>query len=128
MHRVAQKLVGTHDFRGFSEEMALDKSARRTILKIAVRARQDEVHIDVIGTAFIRGMMRRISGGLVEVGRGLRPEEQVSNLLDPRIRDSLQWPRVLPAQGLCLMRIRYGRSYYGQSQFIEEDNTGKDNE
>jgi tRNA pseudouridine38-40 synthase len=66
----------------------------------------DEVRIDIEGTAFMRGMMRRISGFLLEVGRGHRPAEDADILLGPR-RDSLQWPVVLPAKGLCLRRVIY---------------------
>jgi tRNA pseudouridine38-40 synthase len=63
----------------------------------------------VVGTAFLRGMMRRMAGVLLEVGRGYRPVLEVSKLLDTEERRHLQWPVVLPAKGLCLMRIRYGR-------------------
>jgi tRNA U38,U39,U40 pseudouridine synthase TruA len=48
-----------------------------------------------------------MSGALFEIGRGIRPVVEVSKLLDPEQRDKLQWPVVLPAKGLCLMKIRY---------------------
>jgi tRNA pseudouridine38-40 synthase len=59
-----------------------------------------------VGTAFLRGMMRRISGALLEIGRGHRPADEMARLLTDG-RDSLQWPVVLPAKGLCLMEVRY---------------------
>lgn len=109
MHEAAQTLVGSHDFRGFSEEVDPAANSIREVFSIHVRAHQQEVWVDVVGNAFMRGMMRRISGALYEVGRGHRPAEDLEQLLDPQRRDALQWPVVLPARGLCLMRIRYGR-------------------
>ncbi len=109
MQKTAQVLVGSHDFRGFSEEVDPNANPVREIFSISVRKSGREIWIDVVGNAFMRGMMRRISGGLYEVGRGKRSAEEFEMLLDPRQRDDLQWPVVLPAKGLCLMRIRYGR-------------------
>jgi tRNA pseudouridine38-40 synthase len=110
MNIAAMPLLGSHDFIAFTEE--LDKSVqntRRTLYKINVKQVRDEVWVDVVGTAFLRGMMRRIAGALFEVGRGKRPVEEVSRLLEKEGQDQLQWPVVLPASGLCLMRVRYGR-------------------
>jgi tRNA pseudouridine38-40 synthase len=110
MQAGAQALVGDHDFRAFTEELDPSvENTRRTIRSFKVRALRDEVWVDVVGTAFLRGMMRRMAGALFEVGRGNRPVEEVSRLLDLEERNRLQWPVVLPARGLCLQRVRYGR-------------------
>lgn len=110
MREAARHLVGEHDFLAFTEELDPGvENTRRTLYSVDVRRAKDEVWVDIVGTAFLRGMMRRMSGALLEVGRGHRPPEEVAALLDPNRRDGLQWPVVLPANGLCLMRIRYGR-------------------
>lgn len=106
----AEALVGEHDFLAFTEELepTVENTVRR-LHKVTVKQVGDEMWVDVVGTAFLRGMMRRMSGALLEVGRGHRDVEEVSMLLNPEQRDRLQWPVVLPARGLCLMRVRYGR-------------------
>lgn len=110
MQRAADLLRGDHDFLAFTEELEPHvENTRRTLHSLQVTETRDEVWVDVVGTAFLRGMMRRMAGSLLEVGRGKRPVVEVSRLLDPKERSSLQWPVVLPARGLCLMRIRYGR-------------------
>lgn len=110
MQEGAKLLVGRHDFRAYSEELdPWIENTVRMLFSLSVRQVRDEVWVDVVGTAFVRGMMRRMSGVLLEIGRGLRPVEEVSRLLDIEERNSLQWPVVLPACGLCLMRVRYGR-------------------
>lgn len=107
MNAAARHLIGEHDFRSFSEELEPTANSVRTIFASSVRPVRDEIWIDVVGTAFLRGMMRRIAGALLEVGRGARPPEDIRRLLDPST--DLQLPEVLPARGLTLMRIRYGR-------------------
>jgi tRNA pseudouridine38-40 synthase len=110
MERAAGALLGTHDFRAFTEELEPHViNTTRRLMRFDVRRVRDEVWVDVVGTAFLRGMMRRMAGALLEVGRGKRPVEEVSRLLDIEKRSSLQWPVVLPANGLCLMRVRYER-------------------
>lgn len=110
MHQAAQRLVGRHDFRAFSEELPATANAVRRLFRVEVVRRGREAHIDIVGTAFLRGMMRRISGALVEIGRGYREESEIDALLDARTRDEIQWPVVLPARGLTLMRIRHGKN------------------
>ncbi|HEY0867142.1 MAG TPA: tRNA pseudouridine(38-40) synthase TruA [Fimbriimonas sp.] len=110
MQGAAKALQGDHDFLAFTEELdPRVENTRRTLVRFAVAKHRDEVWVDVVGTAFLRGMMRRMAGALLEVGRAKRSVEEVSRLLDPKERSSLQWPVVLPARGLCLMRVRYGR-------------------
>ncbi len=109
MQQAAQALLGDHDFKAFTEELDPHvENTRRNLFSFDVRQSRDEVWVDVVGTAFLRGMMRRMAGALLEVGRGYRPVEEVSRLLSEE-RNNLQWPVVLPANGLCLMRVRYGR-------------------
>jgi tRNA pseudouridine38-40 synthase len=108
MQSAASALTGDHDFRAFTEELEPHVyNTRRTLFSVQVKQVRDEVWVDVVGTAFLRGMMRRMSGALLEVGRGRRPVEEVSRLLDIEERNHVQWPVVLPAKGLCLMRVRY---------------------
>lgn len=110
MKLAAERLVGTHDFRAYTEELEPTvNNTVRTLFSIEVRQVRDEMWVDVVGTAFLRGMMRKTAGVLLEVGRGYRPVEEVSRLLDIEERNSLRWPVVLPARGLCLQRVRYGR-------------------
>lgn len=134
MKEAAEAIVGEHDFRGFTEELDGVENTVRKLFQVTVtgvenseapkptdhrssitdhesripnpESRIQETHIDIIGTAFLRGMMRRISGALLEIGRAHRPVQDMARLLTEE-RDSLQWPVVLPAKGLCLMEVKY---------------------
>lgn len=116
MQEAAASLVGRHDFRKFGEELEGIENTVRVLFSVDVLERRDEIWIDIVGTAFIRGMMRRISGALLEVGRGMREPSDIARLLqgDPEVALS----EVLPARGLTLMRIRYGRrAWPGENEF-----------
>jgi tRNA pseudouridine38-40 synthase len=109
MRKAAQALVGRHDYRAYTEELdpRIDNTVR-TLHRVEVKAVRDEIWLDVEGTAFLRGMMRRMAGALFEVGRGMRPVEEVAALLTDR-RSQMHWAVVLPARGLTLMKVKYGR-------------------
>ena len=108
MQNAAKLLEGRHDYRAFTEELQphIDNTVR-TMRTVAVRQVKNELWIDIVGTAFLRGMMRRMSGALLEIGAGKRRIETIPNLLSDQ-RNGMHWPVVLPAKGLCLMKVRYG--------------------
>jgi tRNA pseudouridine38-40 synthase len=111
MQAAASRLKGRHDFRAFSEQLKEDANTVRRVTSCRVGRVRDEVVVTIRANAFLRGMVRRIVGGLVEVGLRRRTVEGFASLLDPGRRDSLTWPVVLPANGLTLIQVDYGRRY-----------------
>ncbi len=109
MRSAAALLAGNHDFKAFTEELGQEvENTKRTLFRTSVWKNRSGWHFDVVGTAFLKGMMRRMAGAIVEVGLGKRPVSDLGALLDPARRDALTWPVVLPAKGLTLMKVRYG--------------------
>ena len=97
MHDAAQQLVGTHDFAIFTVADPEVSSTIRTIETIAVERDGDVVRITVTADGFLRSMVRRIAGSLIEIGRGkLTPEALFAEA---------RW--TAPAKGLVLRTIRY---------------------
>lgn len=109
MQEAASCLLGAHDFRAFAEEIDGTINCIRELSKVEVKRKGDEVVVTLVGSAFLRGMVRRITGGLFEVGRGKRTVEEFADLLDEQRREKLKWPVVLPAKGLTLWKVLYGR-------------------
>ncbi len=64
----------------------------------------DLVHIDVIGSGFMRNMVRIMVGTLVEIGKGRMPPEYVSSCLT--VPGAKAGPTA-PPHGLCLMEVYY---------------------
>ena len=70
MHEAAQALVGTHDFKPFTVADPEVSSTVRTIQSIAVVREGDRITLTVTADGFLRSMVRRIAGSLIEIGRG----------------------------------------------------------
>jgi tRNA pseudouridine38-40 synthase len=109
MHRAAQSLAGTHDFRSFESAWPQRTSSVRTIFEIVVeRATGDErdiVHVEIEADGFLYNMVRSIVGTLVEVGRGVRGESWPGEVLAALDRRAAGM--TAPPAGLCLVRVEY---------------------
>ncbi len=97
MQDIAQQLVGTHDFAAFTVADPEVASTMRTIRAIDVRRDGDAVRITVTADGFLRYMVRRIAGSLIEIGRGKLPGDALWH--------EARW--TAPAKGLVLREIRY---------------------
>ncbi|GAB4214420.1 MAG: tRNA pseudouridine(38-40) synthase TruA [Sandaracinaceae bacterium] len=113
MRQAATQLVGTHDFRAFRAADDHRLQTTRTLHEIRIDpAWADDrrlVALTVRGSAFMKNMVRILSGTLVDVGRGRLQAAQIPNLLGPRAVRSAAGPTA-PAEGLTLVEVRLGRS------------------
>ena len=105
MHQAGQVLIGEHDFRAFGSPMQPGGTTVRRIESLSCERRGDLVTITVVGNAFLRRMVRRIAGTLVEVGLGRLVPADVANLLAARDPNEVKW--TLPPHGLCLVKVNY---------------------
>ena len=97
MHAVAQALAGTHDFTPFTVIAPEVSSTTRTIARIEVARGGDTVSVTVTADGFLRYMVRRIAGSLIEIGRGKVAAEAIWT--------EARW--TAPAKGLTLWEIEY---------------------
>lgn len=105
MHESLQYLVGTHDFRAFAAGEEAGARTVRNVLTARCRRRGEVVRITVEANAFLRHMMRRIVGTLVEIGEGRKPITHMKRVLDAKNK-TFAGPTA-PAKGLCLIRVCY---------------------
>jgi tRNA pseudouridine38-40 synthase len=97
MHAAAQQLHGTHDFKVFTVADPEVQSTTRTISAIAVARDGARIVLTITADGFLRYMVRRIAGSLIETGRGR---------LDPAaLFAEARW--TAPAKGLVLREIQY---------------------
>lgn len=97
-------LEGRHDFSAFG---GADRSPVRTVFMVRVRKEGRLVTIDVRADAFLRGQVRRMVAGLLEVGAGKMDEAALRAALagrEPALNGA-----AAPAKGLCLRRVVLGR-------------------
>lgn len=105
MREAAALLVGEHDFRGFRAADCERRTTRRLLWRVDVARAGAIVRIEVEGTAFLKHMVRIISGTLAAVGAGDLSVDDVRDLLlhGDRTRGGV----TAPAQGLTLVRVMY---------------------
>ena len=104
MHEAAQPLVGHHDFRAFTVAAPEVSSTCRTIAEIAVERDGEAVRIRVSADGFLRYMVRRIAGSLIEIGRGKLDPGALRRSIEPAFEEA-RW--TAPAKGLILRDIAY---------------------
>ena len=105
MHDALQCLGGTHDFRAFAAGEPANLSAVRKVLSASCRRSEDMLRIVVEANAFLRHMVRRIVGTLLEIGEGRKPIEHMERVL--ATRDKAEAGPTAPAKGLFLIRVTY---------------------
>lgn len=105
MEEAAVFFVGEHDFSAFRGSGCTAKRTRRRIDSISLSREDNEIHIDVRGSGFLRYMVRMMVGTLVEIGMGKREPADVNRLLLQK--DNRETRLTAPARGLCLMEVHY---------------------
>lgn len=103
MQEAGDRLVGRHDFRAFGRSPRPGGHTVREIQDLHVSQQGDWVTIAVAADAFLYGMVRRITGALVEVGRHRRAPGWIDELLS----GSTTGVRPAPPQGLVQIGVEY---------------------
>jgi tRNA pseudouridine38-40 synthase len=112
MREAASYLIGTHDFRAFraADDDRLETTRTLHAIDIEPGTGGDPrlVGITVRGSAFMKNMVRILSGTLLEVGRGHLAPSAIPSLLTAGATRSEAGPTA-PAEGLTLLEVRLGR-------------------
>jgi tRNA pseudouridine38-40 synthase len=131
MARAARLFEGEHDFTSFAAAGGQESEARNQSSKEETQNSESRIHnrenqesvrkifslrithreklslmnYDVCGNGFLHHMVRNIVGTLLEVGRGRLSPKDILGILEARDRAAAG--PTAPAQGLCLMKVKY---------------------
>jgi len=106
MESAVRHLEGCHDFASFTPPSeARRRRTERLVFGAALLRRGNAASLDIEAAGFLRNMVRRIMGTLVEVGRGKLSPDAFERLV--REATPGEASRTAPARGLCLMKVRY---------------------
>lgn len=105
MDAAAQRLVGHHDFTTFRAMECQAASPMKTLDAIGVMRMGERIEITCSAQSFLHRQVRSMVGSLVEVGRGFRKPEWMSEIL--AAGDRTVCGPVAPSDGLCLERVDY---------------------
>ncbi|MGC1936499.1 MAG: tRNA pseudouridine synthase A, partial [Candidatus Acidiferrales bacterium] len=108
----ARFFEGEHDFTSFaastgSEDTDKDRSPIREILhsELLRKPEKDEIVFVVTGRSFLRYMVRKIVGTLLDVGRGKLHPTDIPHLFE--LRDRSRSGPTAPPEGLYLVALKY---------------------
>lgn len=100
----AKLLEGTHDFAGFSINIAL-KPTVKTIYSVSVKETKKHIIIRFHGDSFLRYMVRRMVGLLIDIGAEKKQVSVINEIF--LTKDRMIANITAPAKGLYLVKIFY---------------------
>jgi tRNA pseudouridine38-40 synthase len=116
MRDAAARFVGSHDFAAFaastgSEDDDKERSTVREIYatELARSADHEELVFTVRGRSFLRYMVRKMVGTLLDVGRGRLAPEDIGRLYE--LKDRSKSGPTVPAQGLCMVSVEHEEAF-----------------
>lgn len=105
MQKTAEKLIGEHDFRAFSSTGSTVKTTVRTVYRLQITRRGNEIEFEIEGNGFLYNMVRIIVGTLIFVGKGKIPPENVDRML--QTGDRKAGGKTFAPEGLYLKSVFY---------------------
>jgi tRNA pseudouridine38-40 synthase len=116
MRDASARFVGMHDFASFaastgSEDDDKERSTEREIYSTELARSPDgeELVFTVRGRSFLRYMVRKMTGTLLDVGRGKLKPDDIDRLYE--LRDRSKSGPTVPPQGLCMVSVEHEEAY-----------------
>ncbi len=105
MNDFCKKIIGEHDFYGFSSSGRTVENTVRTVSDCKVYKDNDLVKLEITANGFLYNMVRIISGTAVEVGIGRLKPDCADEVFNTKLREKAGI--TAPPNGLFLERVYY---------------------
>jgi len=116
MRDAAVRFVGMHDFTSFaastgSEDDDKERNMQREIFSTELQRTEDgeELWFTVHGRSFLRYMVRKMVGTLLDIGRGKLTPDDIERLYE--LKDRSKSGPTVPAQGLVMVAVVHEESW-----------------
>ena len=116
MRDAAARFVGLHDFASFaastgSEEDDKERTTEREIYstELARTPDKEELVFTVKGRSFLRYMVRKMVGTLLDIGRGKLVPADIERLFE--LRDRSKSGPTVPPQGLVMVEVQHEEAW-----------------
>lgn len=110
MQSAANLLKGEHDFECFSKVKTDVNHFRCKVTKAAWKVKGSEIIFEITANRFLRGMVRAITGTLLDVGTGKITVKDFQQIILERNRKKAG--ANVAAEGLTLMRVEYKKGIF----------------
>jgi tRNA pseudouridine38-40 synthase len=105
MQEAAVLLQGYHDFKTFQAQGCQSQTSWRTLDRIEIHQREENILISVLAPSFLYHQVRNIVGTLVLVGQGKWSIKDFEKIFHQK--DRTKAGPTAPAQGLYFMKVFY---------------------
>src|ERR1700724_3026776 len=116
MRDAAARFVGVHDFASFaastgSEDDDQERSTEREVFssELGRSADNEELVFAVSGRSFLRYMVRKMVGTLLDIGRGKLTPDDIERFYE--LKDRSKSGPTVPAQGLVMVAVHHEESW-----------------
>jgi tRNA pseudouridine38-40 synthase len=116
MSEAARRFVGVHDFAAFaassgSEEDDRERATEREIFSATIERSEtrDELVFSVQGRSFLRYMVRKMTGTLLDIGRGRLAVGDIDRLYE--LKDRSKSGPTVPPQGLVMVEVKHKEAW-----------------
>ena len=116
MRDAAARFVGVHDFTSFAASTGSEEDDKERVMEREIFSTElvrsgdnEELVFTVHGRSFLRYMVRKMVGTLLDVGRSKLKPEDIDRLYE--LRDRSKSGPTVPAQGLCMVSAEHEESY-----------------
>ncbi|MBS4197896.1 tRNA pseudouridine(38-40) synthase TruA [Lederbergia citri] len=103
--KASECLIGTHDYTSFCSAKTDMDNKVRTVSKISIEQKDDEIVFTFTGNGFLYNMVRIMVGTMLDVGTGKIEVESIPAILAGR--DRTLAGKTAPAEGLYLWEVYY---------------------
>ncbi len=105
MQKATALFVGMKNYQSFTSEKAETESKLVEVQHLQLHQKDDLLVLHIVGSHFLWKMVRRVTGTLVELGRGNIDERKIKNYLNELHNDPARF--TAPPSGLFLERVYY---------------------
>lgn len=117
MRRDASLLIGEQDFSSFRDSTCTARSPVKTIYASYIERHGDIVEFRIIGSGFLKQMVRNIVGTLTDIGRGRLRGRSFADIINARNRRLAGV--TAPAHGLTMDWVSYDPVPYSPGEWPE---------
>jgi tRNA pseudouridine38-40 synthase len=109
MQEATKFLLGQHNFSAFRSSVCQAKSPIKTIEKINLSLKNEQIVLNIKADAFLHHMVRNIVGTLLKVGRGEKPINWIQEVLISQ--DRKKAGMTSPPEGLYFIKAFYPKIF-----------------
>src|SRR6266403_1579313 len=117
MRDAAARFVGVHDFTSFAASTGSEEDDKERVMEREIYSTElvrtadgEELVFTIRGRSFLRYMVRKIVGTLLDVGRGKLKPDDIDRLYE--LKDRSKSGPTVPPQGLCMVSVELEEAFH----------------